>query len=187
GVPGHDVAAADPARGRADAVAGGGLSMAPIIVGNEDVLGFLERGLDERSLGLVLGGGLALASGAAALLGGFGAGVFLRSQSFLFLTCDLLAQCLAALLELLLSGGEVEAHAVEGATEALGRGLLGDVGPAGVGLDRVRGTGRDRVVLLSSRSGGRAGRLSTEGVRRAKCVLGVRRSGGRGRRVGGLR
>src|SRR5699024_11065099 len=65
--------AADPARGRADAVAGGGLSLAPLVVGNEDVLGFLERGLDERSLGLVLGGGLALASGAAALLGGFGA------------------------------------------------------------------------------------------------------------------
>src|SRR5699024_9733081 len=78
GVPGHDVAAADPARGRADAVGAAGLSLAPLVVGNEDVLGFLERGLDERSLGLVLGGGLALASGAAALLGGFGAGVVLR-------------------------------------------------------------------------------------------------------------
>src|SRR5699024_7254526 len=173
GVPGHDVAAADPARGRADAVAGGGLSLAPLVVGNEDVLGFLERGLDERSLGLVLGGGLALASGAAALLGGFGAGVFLRSQSFLFLTCDLLAQCLAALLELLLSGGEVEAHAIEDATEGLVRGLLGVVGPAGVGFDRCRGCGRDRVVMLSSRSSGSAARISTGGLRLSDCVHGL--------------
>src|SRR5699024_2763221 len=91
-VPRDDIAASDPTHGRADAVGVGRLPDAALLVHEGDRLGLPVGRLDDHALCLVLGCGLSLAGGAAALLGCLGACALLCGQAFLLLECDLLTE-----------------------------------------------------------------------------------------------